>query len=159
MILLQHLPDRDARHGIEAGRRLVEEEDARLVHEAARDLDAAPHAARQVLHLRVAPLRELDRLEQLVDQLLRFARGTPYSFAKMIRFSSTLSSRSLVIACGMTPIDAAHAVGLLGDVEAVDDAPCRAVGGSSVVSMRMSVDLPAPLGPSRPKISPCSTRS
>ena len=35
----------------------------------------------------------------------RFCRGTPYSLAKMIRFSSTLSSRSVVIACGMTPID------------------------------------------------------
>src|SRR5512144_1822423 len=33
-----------------------------------------------------------------------------------------------------------------------------AVGGSRVVSMRISVDLPAPFGPSRPKISPCSTR-
>src|SRR4051812_29883645 len=31
------------------------------------------------------------------------------------------------------------------------------VGGSSVTSMRISVDLPAPLGPSRPKISPAST--
>ena len=29
------------------------------------------------------------------------------------------------------------------------------VGGTSVVNMRMSVDLPAPFGPSRPKISPC----
>src|ERR1044071_4642452 len=32
-----------------------------------------------------------------------------------------------------------------------------AVGGISVVSMRMSVDFPAPLGPNRPKISPRST--
>ena len=32
-----------------------------------------------------------------------------------------------------------------------------AVGGSSVASIRISVDLPAPLGPSRPKISPSST--
>ena len=31
------------------------------------------------------------------------------------------------------------------------------VGGSSVVSIRMSVDLPAPFGPSSPKISPSST--
>src|SRR6266542_1374185 len=30
-------------------------------------------------------------------------------------------------------------------------------GGKSVVSMRMSVDLPAPLGPSMPKISPSPT--
>ena len=31
------------------------------------------------------------------------------------------------------------------------------VGGSSVVIIRISVDLPAPFGPSRPKISPSST--
>ncbi len=31
------------------------------------------------------------------------------------------------------------------------------VGGTSVVNMRMRVDLPAPLGPSKPKISPFST--
>src|SRR5262245_420589 len=39
--------------------------------------------------------------------------------------------------------------------------PCTSavpeVGGRSVVSMRMSVDLPAPFGPSRPKTSPSST--
>src|SRR5215471_5384014 len=32
-----------------------------------------------------------------------------------------------------------------------------AFGGSNVVSMRISVDLPAPFGPSRPKTSPCAT--
>src|SRR5262252_1762074 len=31
------------------------------------------------------------------------------------------------------------------------------VGGSSVTSIRISVDLPAPFGPSSPKISPSST--
>src|SRR6202040_3771237 len=31
------------------------------------------------------------------------------------------------------------------------------VGGTSVVNMRIRVDLPAPFGPSNPKISPCST--
>ena len=31
------------------------------------------------------------------------------------------------------------------------------VGGTSVVNMRMSVDLPAPFGPSSPNTSPCST--
>src|SRR5262245_6330222 len=33
------------------------------------------------------------------------------------------------------------------------------VGGSSVVIMRISVDFPAPFGPSRPKISPVSTEN
>ena len=33
------------------------------------------------------------------------------------------------------------------------------VGGSSVTIMRISVDLPAPFGPSRPKISPGATEN
>ena len=43
----EHLPDGGARDRIEAGGRLVEEEDARLVHQAARDLHAPAHAARE----------------------------------------------------------------------------------------------------------------
>ena len=75
----------------------------------------------------------------------------------MIRFSSTLSSVSLVIACGMTPIARRTPSAWRDHVEAADDAPCRSVGGSSVVSMRISVDLPAPFGPSRPNTSPGCT--
>src|SRR5215831_3128811 len=74
----------------------------------------------------------------------------------MIRFSSTLSSRSLVIACGMTPIErrTPSASPVMSWPLTIAVPP---LGGSSVVSMRISVDLPAPLGPSRPKISPSST--
>src|SRR5439155_3225328 len=86
----------------------------------------------------------------------RFSRGTLYSFAKMIRFSSTLSSRSLVIACGMTPIDWRTPSACRTMSKPLTSA-VPAVGGSSVTSMRISVDLPAPLGPSSPKISPSST--
>src|SRR5262249_55948549 len=86
----------------------------------------------------------------------RFARGTPYSFAKMIRFSSTLSSRSLVRACGMTPIVRRTSSAWVTMSYPLTRA-VPAVGGRSVTSMRMSVDLPAPFGPSRPKISPSST--
>ena len=66
----------------------------------------------------------------------------------------TVSSRSLVIASGITP--RSRRVGLLRHVEAVGCADPD-VGGSSVTSMRISVDLPAPLGPSSPKTSPAST--
>src|SRR5213594_1536478 len=60
------------------------------------------------------------------------------------------------MACGMTPIRrrtgfASFKTSWPHIIAAPD------VGGSSVVSMRMSVDLPAPFGPSRAKISPCST--
>jgi hypothetical protein len=43
--LAQHLPDGGARHGIEPGGGFIEKEDARLVHQPARDLHPAPHAA------------------------------------------------------------------------------------------------------------------
>src|SRR5579863_4538162 len=74
----------------------------------------------------------------------------------MSRFSSALKSRSLVMACGITPIDSRTSSGdwttSLPLMRAVPS-----VGSMSVVSMRIRVDLPAPFGPSRPKISPCST--
>src|SRR5436190_1785575 len=91
-----------------------------------------------------------------VMSLSRFSLGTPYSFAKISRFSSTLSSRSVVRACGMTPIDSRTPVAFLTTSNPLTTA-VPAVGTSSVVIMRMSVDLPAPFGPSRPKISPGAT--
>ncbi len=71
---IEHLPDRDARHGVEPGRRLVEDEDPRLVHEAARDLEPPPHAARERLHGLVGPLQQIDRREQVVDRALALLR-------------------------------------------------------------------------------------
>ena len=68
--LVQHLPDRDARDGIEAGGGFVEKEDAWIVHQAARDFEPAPHAARKRLGLRVAPLGQVDGFEHFGDVLL-----------------------------------------------------------------------------------------
>ena len=64
----------------------------------------------------------------------------------MIRFSSTLSSRSLVIACGITPIDWRTPSACLTTSKPLMQRGAG-VGGSSVVSIRISVDLPAPFGP------------
>src|SRR4029079_833861 len=63
---------------------------------------------------------------------------------------------SLVIACGITPIDLRTSLGWRMTSKPLMIA-VPAVGVSSVVIMRMSVDLPAPFGPSRPKTSPSST--
>src|SRR5512143_2873140 len=74
----------------------------------------------------------------------------------MLMFSSALRSRSEVMACGMTPMQARTSLAW----RTMSKPLMRAVplvGGTSVVSIRMSVDLPAPLGPRRPKTSPCST--
>src|SRR5262245_52998469 len=74
----------------------------------------------------------------------------------MRRFSSTLSSRSVVKAWGMTPMERRTWSDSFWTSKPFTSAVPE-VGTSSVVSMRIRVDLPAPFGPSRPKISPAST--
>src|SRR2546427_4633325 len=70
----------------------------------------------------------------------------------MLRFSSTVRSRSLVRAWGITPMARrAASASFCTSCPATQAVP--AVMGMRVVIMRISVDLPAPLGPSRPKIS------
>src|SRR5579859_5481349 len=67
-----------------------------------------------------------------------------------------LKSRSVVVAWGITPMLLRTS---LADVR-TSNPLTRAVplvGSMRVVNMRIRVDLPAPLGPSKPKISPCST--
>ena len=61
---------------IEAEGGLVEEEDFRGVQKAARDLQTPLHAAGEGLHVIVAALPELEEFEQLLDALVRGARGT-----------------------------------------------------------------------------------
>src|SRR5262249_42769377 len=155
---LEHLPDRCSRHRIEAGRRLVEKEDARLVNQATGDLGPASHATREILDGRVRPAAQLDCRQELADD-------TPACFASAAvelgvgwirKLWRMVGSRSLVIAGGMTPITCRTASACVTMSKPLTRA-VPAVGGSRVVSMRMSVDFPAPLGPSSPKISPCST--
>ena len=124
---LEHFPHVHARHRIETGRRFVEKEDPRLVNQASRDFDAPPHAAREVLHLFVAPLRQLDRVEQFVDQPLPlFARdAVQLGVDDQVFFDAQFE-----IAGHRLRDDAdrmAHAVGLLDHVEAVNHgrAGCR----------------------------------
>src|ERR1700691_939965 len=74
----------------------------------------------------------------------------------MLRFSSTVRSGSEVRAWGMTPITRLTSSGSLATSKPATNA-LPLVMGTRVVIMRMSVLLPAPLGPSRPKISPSAT--
>ena len=58
-----------ARDRIEAGRRLVVQQDARLHRHRARDRDAAPLSARQLRRLPIDELRQPDEAEHLFDAL------------------------------------------------------------------------------------------
>ena len=72
-------------------------------------------------------------------------------------FSSTVRSISLVSACGITPIVRRASSGSVRtSYPEIFAAP--PVIGISVVIIRINVDLPAPFGPSRPKISPSFTK-
>src|ERR1035441_3020133 len=64
-----HFPDRNARGGIEAGSRLVEEQDLRIVHHAAGYFEAASHAARERRSEGVGAVRKTDRGEQFLGTL------------------------------------------------------------------------------------------
>ena len=59
-------PERAAALRVEARRRLVEEQHARLVHEREREVEAALHAARVAADLAVRGVGEADAREQLV---------------------------------------------------------------------------------------------
>ena len=69
-----------AHAGVERAERLVEQEDARLRGERARESHPLPLAARELRRIAVGEARELDELEQLVDALadllLRAACGS-----------------------------------------------------------------------------------
>ncbi len=72
------------------------------------------------------------------------------------RFSETVSCMSRVLFWVTTPMRRLTAtVSLTTSWPATHARP--PVGATRVVSMPMVVDLPAPLGPSRPKNSPCGT--
>src|SRR6266513_1331948 len=66
---VQVIPDVLPRLGVEPERRLVQEQDLRMMEDAARDLEAPLHAAGERLHQGVRAVRELDDGEELVDAL------------------------------------------------------------------------------------------
>ena len=66
----QLLPDRQPARRVEAGGRLVEEEDLGLVHERRREVEPALHAAGVALDHPVGGVLELDQLEQLAAAAL-----------------------------------------------------------------------------------------
>ena len=66
----EQLPELAPRHGIDAGRRLVEQEDPRLVHERAGERELLLHAARQPIGAAGAERRQLRHLEQPVARRL-----------------------------------------------------------------------------------------
>jgi hypothetical protein len=123
--LADHRPDLVAAVRVEAGRRLVEEEHRRPVHERRRKVDPAAHAARVGAHWPVGRLAQLEALEQLA----RARRGRP------ARQVDEPSDQTQVLASGQIAVDGRilsrqtdplpHGLRLADDVETEHLRPTR----------------------------------
>ena len=60
---------------VEADGRLVEQDEVRPVDERARDQQPAPHAARELVDARVAPVDQVRDLERALDRRVPLVRG------------------------------------------------------------------------------------
>ena len=101
------LPHVRAAGGVQAGRRLVEEEDPRAVHERQREVQPALHAARVAADLAVGRVGEPDALDQLVAARAcarPSARPGAWSAASCAR--APVSSGSSAASCSAAPIAA-----------------------------------------------------
>ena len=152
--LAQQLPELVAALRVEAGGRLVEEQDRRGGDEARREIEPAPHAAGVRLDEPVGGVGEPEALEQLVGARRATARGQVVEAADHLEVRARASAGRRPSRpgrrrrCGRAPRR-------LGDhVVAGDARACPSVGRASVVRMRIAVVLPAPLWPSRPSTVP-----
>ena len=142
---------------IEAAHRLVEDDHLRVVHQRLRDADALQHAlrvgaearvgrvardrpARAARSTRARALRRRDTGEPRVE--VERARGRSGSRRST---GSRAGSRRGAATAGL-----AHVAGR-------GSSPSPAVGRISPISILIVVVLPAPLGPTKPKISPSRT--
>ena len=140
-------PDR-----VERGRRLVEQQQARLADERLRDPEALLHALRHPLDASLARVAERDQLEQ--------PRALGGAAARACE--PLVQLEHLV---GRVPAGEAEELGEVAErgargARAGARAATSAVpplGRTSPTAIFTSVDLPAPFGPSRPTSSPSPT--
>ena len=152
----QPVPEDVAGLRVEAGGRLVEEQDARIVDQRPGDREAALHAAGERVDLRLALLLELREREELVGAL----RDDPAGQAEVAAVDEEVLAHAQL---GVEVVGLRHDAELrpdLGPVASgsrprIDSSP--AVRVETAPTMRIVVDLPAPFGPSRPKDSPGAT--
>ena len=153
--LADHAPQLVAALRVEAGRRLVEEQHRRPVHQRGGEVEPPPHPARVGAHRPVAGVgqREAARAARRPGAGCRPARRcasrpTSRRFSRPVRFSSTAAYWPA------RPIAPRTSCGSLTHVDRRAPRAVPASGRSTVVRIRTAVVLPAPLGPSNPKIVP-----
>ena len=146
------LPHVAAQLDVDAGGRLVEEQDFGLVAERLGDHHPALHAARQLHDLGLALVPQRQVAQHLLD--MRRVGRLPNRPRLKLTVAQHVSKASVCSSCGTRPILRARRAIVAADVVAVDARPSPAVGVTMPQTMLIRVVLPAPLGPSRAKISP-----
>ena len=121
------------------------------------DLQPPQHAARERARQPVEHRLELHRLDRRGDARARSRRGHAGDAARRSRGSRARSARRRPTAPAGRSRSRAHRQRLARARRSRRRRARPSVGGSSVVSTRSVVVLPAPLGPSRPNTSPGAT--
>ena len=122
---LHLVPDGQAAGGVQAGGGLVEEQHLGPVHERAREVQPALHAAAVALDAAVGGVLELDQREQLLGPLGRLARGHPEQPRLQDQQLAAVLAR---VQPGLLQRDAdlvPRRVRVAGDVDARDLGACR----------------------------------
>ena len=143
------VPQRGAALRVEAGRRLVEEQQPRAVKQRQRQVQAALHPARVAAHLAIGGFGQPHPRQQLAPARLALALGQAVQRALQAHVLAPGQER---VERGLLQRGADRAANLRALAHDVQPAT-RAlpeVGGSNVVSTSTVVDLPAPLGPRKP---------
>jgi hypothetical protein len=112
------VPQRQPAARVEAGGRLVEEEHPRSADQRARQVEAAPHAARVRLDDAIGGVDQLEGGEQLVGPAARLGRGQPVQAPEQ---DQVLAAGQVLVDRGVLPRQADHRTHVLGlghDVEA-----------------------------------------
>ena len=155
--LMNQFPELTPRNGIDAGGRLIEKDDGRLVQDGATQRQPLLPAARQRSGDQILLPFEIGHRERPFDPFLKLIGGHAVKSGKQAQvfdhFEIVVEREFLRHVADIL----AHGFRLAAHIEAGDLRARPDVGLSRPHNMRIVVDLPAPFGPRKPKTSPLRT--
>ena len=140
---------------IEAGHRLIEDHDFRIVQNGLSQPDTLKHAFRIFAQLKLFRRFESDFFEHARHALFPVRRRQSVNAREIIQ---QLGRGQVVVEVRLLR-ESSRSAGAwtMSEIDFPGCARCRNSGKISRTSSLMVVDLPAPFGPRNPNTSPCST--
>ena len=150
----QQILDETHVHGIESGRRLVHDAHLGLAHQRRGDLHFLAHAFAETVDPPRHHLGQIDPCEPLDRAAARIRPGQSLQRAEI---GHHVDDGELRVQASLFR-EISEAIEVVAGPRMPERQATRPSSGLMMsIRIRMSVLLPAPFGPSRPKISPCST--